>query len=54
MGYLCNVYLYKMFRAFFGWNASKNDTPGKFNIDPENLRYQKEISLPTIISQGLC
>ena len=27
---------------------------GKFNIDPENLPYQKEISLPNVISQGLC
>ena len=25
MGYVYNVYLYKMCRAFFGWNASKND-----------------------------
>ena len=29
-------------------------TPGKFNIDPENLPYQKEISLPTTIFEGLC
>ena len=27
---------------------------GKFNIDHENLPYQKEISLPNVISQGLC
>ena len=37
-----NVYLYKMFHAFFGWNASKNDniTPPKTNMSPKKGLFQ--------------
>ena len=32
----------------------KRVTPWKFNIAPENIPFQKESGLPTIIFQGLC
>ena len=41
---------------FFGVGSCLHleDTPWKFNIDPENRPSQKETHLPTIIFKGLC